>query len=917
MKLKLLPILTLITIIIFMGLSGCNDNDPEYQMQQPATPFALTSTIPLSQTIQFPRSGKIIFHFNQEIDGESLIGAVKFNRLNDDGSKSDVLFYTNAVGNNVFVRPRSLLYPSSNFEVTINDKVRSVDDQMPMISEGTGKVNFSTGAIRAQAFVRPKLIAVSPDPEVDFIPDSVSFRLYFSEPIDESSVTYPFKVKLVNDSQEIVPAKVFACEDKIVVDPETDLNAESTYSLVVEGIVDRNGETMEDDYSVEFNVVSTFPKSELPVIMCPTLGDKSPDECVISSDPANLLPSAYTGDLLNTMNIESTLLGRGTIYISGKLVTELGNPGIDENFVPITIRKGQKLYGKGIEALLGGQIETGYETGDIVLTLISDANGFLAGSNFIHGVEGAETALVLTMDVVVNTASQDPATNAMMTQSVLGVRLLGSAKAVGGKLFMEVAGFTEMKVQGETIPTTMAMLMVSMDKSDSTIKEDLDGPRVRSTTPIINESRVRLTQRIVANFDEPVDPESINANFSVQTTNGAVIAGTTKTLGAKAIFIPSEFLFPNTEYYIVLGAGIADLNGNIIGATDTVRFRTGTDEASELEDNPPLITTTHPGLYDQVDIPAQFPIIICFNQIMDESSIRLGDTFRVYDVTQQNSNVRGTIYFHGSYIVFEPNDLWEKGHTYSVSISDEITNIYGLALDLDADRFPGGTDDFFEFVIEFKAGSENKYVLLALKLDPLVDVNGSGYIDGNEIGADTNSIKMNVPLLDLFQEPSYVGGHMISWIKGLEYNQNSAPYLAVDINDGTYMNGTSVNATIFKNKDAPDGLFEPMGRISIDVIETGSADITKGAGGKAQMNVSLKTLFNVENATFNEMLQNNLGLKTKGILTFSKDGRMVADISGSTLIRGNFDVPLVGWDIPLFIPTNINMRAVGEALPYY
>ena len=104
-----------------------------------------------------------------------------------------------------------------------------------------------------------------------------------------------------------------------------------------------------------------------------------------------------------------------------------------------------------------------------------------------------------------------------------------------------------------------------------------------------------------------------------------------------------------------------------------------------------------------------------------------------------------------------------------------------------------------KFIIEFKAGPENKYVLLALKLDPLVDVNGSGYIDGNEIGADTNSIKMNVPLLDLFQEPSYVGGHMISWIKGLEYNQNSG----IDMFDETMFNNDDTKAKLAVSDHRP------------------------------------------------------------------------------------------------------------------
>jgi len=916
MKLKLWPIIALFVVCGIMIIAGCEDNR-DYQYPYEESSFSLTSSIPLNMTSAFPRSGKVILHFNREIDQGSIEGAVTFKKIEDDGTETDVLNFVGAVGANLFITPRSLLAPSSDYKVMVTDSVRSIDGEVPAVPEQLGTITFSTGSIRAQAFERPWLLSVNPDPETGFISDSVTFHVQFSEPLDEARITYPGNIKITKNSNEVVPANIFVCDDMIVIDPLADLDSQSDYSLEISGVTDRNGETLNESFSKEFTVVSTLPKSELPVIICPTLGDHSTDECPASSDPANLPPSSFTGDLLNTMTIESTLLGRGAIYVSGKLVTEIGNPAINENFVPITIRKGQKLYGKGIDVLLGGRIETGYNSGDIVLTLISDANGILAGSQFIYGVEGAKVALTLTMDVVVNTSSDDPATNAMLTQPVLGVNLSGAAWAKDGKLTMEVAGFTEMKVQGEQVPTTMAMIMVSMDKSDPTMEEDVSGPRLRSTTPEINQSRVRLTERIVANFDEPLDSESVKDNFSIQTINGAIIAGEIETLGAKVIFTPDNYLAPSTEYLIVIGEGIADLNENTIGAARTIKFRTGTDEASELEDNPPLVTTVHPGIYDAVDVPAQFPVIICFNQVMDRTSIRLGDTFSVVDKSAGNENIRGAIYFHGSYLVFEPNDLWEKGHTYRVTISDRITNFYGLALDLDGDRIPGGGEGFSQVFFEFRAGAENGYVLLALKLDPLVDTDGSGYVDGNETGTETNSIKMNVPVLDLFKEPSYVGGHMITWVKGLDYDENSVPFVGVDINDGAYLNGTSINASLFKSKAAPDGLFEPMGLITIDVIQTGSADISKGSGGQAQMNINLKTLFNVENNAYNDMLRNNLELSTKGILTFSKDGKMVADISGATLIKGNFEVPLVGWDIPLLIPTNIKLRAVGSPLPFY
>ena len=905
--------LTIALLALFLLiLAGCSGKDRNEQIASPQTPFTITATLPHDLAQDVPRTGNVVFHFNREIAQDSVRGAITFEWVRDDSSRSDVPARVNAVGTNVYITPLSPLAPSTDFTVSVSDQVRSVDGTTPVLEKASNTLSFSTRPLRAQAFLRPFVTGMSPDPSTDFISDAATFRLFFSEPIDEASVNYGTTVELSKDGFETVPAMVFALDNQIVIDPDADLDATASYTLVVRGVTDRNGETQSDPFEVMFQVTATQPSSSFSSIFCPTTGVFSTEECPPESNTANLPLSAFTGDPVNSLVLDSTLLGNTTMYLSGRLVTELGNPAVSEQFVPIVIRKGQVLYGKGFEPMLGGKIGTGLETGDVTLQILTDATGVLSGSGFAFGVEGQQSALSVHLDVGLNALDSDPAANAMMAQSVLGMQLSGTVFVVDGKLIMEATGFSEITFQGETIPVILSLRTASQAVAELDIKPDVIPPRLRSTTPEHNASRVRLAERIVGNFDEPLDPQSVQGNFYLETVTGARISASLKTLGARVVLSPNAPLAANTEYQIVAAAGLSDIQGNVTATTQSYRFTTGANEATQIEDNPPLLTATSPSPADQVGFPAQFPLILCFNQLMDPNTIRLGDTLRVRDLTAGYADVRGTIYHRGNTFVFEPNEMWSAGHTYQVTLSDQITNLFGLELDLDGDREPGGSLEQPELSFDFYAIQENHWVMQILKLDPIVDTDGSGFVEGNEIGTDINTLKMNFPFFD---QPGFVRGHLIAWIKGINDTQYNVPFVEVDIDDGSYLLGTSINASLFKSDTK--GLFDPMGRITIDVIQTGIADITEGYGNTPLMNFDLKTRFNFEDPFYDEAIYNVLNLKPKGVLSFSSDGRLVADITGKITIRGSLPIPLIDFDLPLWVPTELKLRAVGEPLPYY
>lgn len=912
-----------LNIFLVSMLAGCgNDrsNQPVYPAQD--NRFTLMSTIPLDQAAHVPPSGKVIFHFNRQIDEKSLRNAVAFVRVFEDGSTADIPVSISAVGKNIYVNPKEPLWSSSKFRVTLADEIRCVSGESYVNDENRRTIEFRTGQSRALATIKPEVVATKPDLSDDFIADTSTFRVYFSEPLSESATKYGGHIKLLKDGTENVPAMMFVYGDTVVIDPDIDLDAQTDYTLSITGVTDRNGERMEGTYQRDFQVTATYiqeksdsesntnsRRNTIPMTLCPTLGDYSSDDCAVSADPATLPPSPYTGDLSNTAVFNSKLLGYNTIYVSGELNIEVGDSTIDPDFLPIVIRKGQKLYGKSIETKIGGQIQTGHETGDIAFTLVSDASGMIAGSKLVFGIENKPAAFIISMDLAVNTESSFPSTNSMFTQPLLGIDFLGKTTVRNNKMKMQFTGFTEMKIQGETIPLVLNFSLFSSNRAVSEEKADTTPPRLRITTPALNDRRVPLTRQVVAYYDEPVDPESIRQFFFVQSDAGAEISGVVKTLGSKIVFTPNEYFSPNTDYKIIVEPGIADISRNATTKTEDYSFRTGADEASDSLDFPPLLTTTQPGPYENADLPANFPLVVCFNQAMDLNTIRLGDSFNVYDMNDGFTSVRGTIYHQGSYFIFEPNENWVPGHLYRMVITNDMTNLYGVPVSFKT----FDTDGLQEVSIDFRTTNRSEWVMLHMMLDPIVDTNGSGFVDGNETGNEDNKWKMH---FFIFEDFSYPAGHLIFWLKGILYDDFGVPYMATDMMDGTFFTSTSVRVEIFSKKESEKGLFDPMGMTFFDQLQVNPANIVQASSQRAKMNMQMSMKFNMENETFDEMIDNFIEFKPKGMLSFSKDGRIVSEISGSFYVRGAFDIPLIGWDLPLVIPTTLKWRAITTPLPY-
>jgi hypothetical protein len=530
---------------------------------------------------------------------------------------------------------------------------------------------------------------------------------------------------------------------------------------------------------------------------------------------------------------------------------------------------------------------------------------------------GSPVLLSLMMDTGIVTENDD--TNVMMTQQILGTQLFGqlTVDPNSGRLIMQIAGAAEIFLLGERVPSSMSLEMHdALQVLDQ--PADTQPPSLRLSQPLNSSEQARLGDDIMLLFDEPVDVASARQYIRLTTADGAPVSKSILANSAKVVIRPLVPLQADTRYIVHIGAGLADIVGNATPSAREVYFRTG---SVEFGDEPPILGSVSPSPTFSPPAPGHLPVELFFSQIMDPDSIVLNDTLKVIDLSAGQIAVPGTLVNHWYRFTFYPNEPLKGGHYYRIVLSDRITNYNGVGLDLDRDHEPGGPPGITELWIDFVASGPNGWQQLILAADPWVDRDGSGYIDNTETEPDPSN---NYFKIFLIPKKSYSNGYIVSYVRGLDYDSEGQPFMDIIMVEGNRLWATStmidlmaiidlIMNLINPDKaitlaDLPNGLLAPMGRILIDFTKPGLAPTVESPTGEPQMNITMSTYMTLDNAAFNGMLDHNLGIDAVGILGFTADGRMVADINSNATMTMNLAIPFTTLVLPIPLPVKIKMR---------
>ena len=392
----------------------------------------VTKTTPGSVVYSYPADGQtgispasdIVIRFSHAITEDE--ADLRNKILVTDGS-TPVDFTVTKVdgGHSLKLTPATALNLGTDYAVTFREPLlagdaRTIATPNARLAEGiqfstrggfTGIANLDNSA---SDFAVASLI---PAPNGEFQPMNFStFRLVLTHPVHPDWQTMGGEIRLENAAGETVPATVLVDGRRITVDPCTvdaremcgtkadTLTAGEQYTLKIQNLPSHtSGGTL--NFSEQFTARETGPT----VVLYQEVIDSG---LLAGSGESGARKSRLNGQIINGVTLNSVLQGiAGPSQQTGGLFAELAYaPSFDaDEPLPLRVPKGSVLTSSSLDVRINGSVPvidptTGQlqTTGDIKVTMLSDATGYLSPNPYTDDLN-APRHVKLFMDVSMNT----------------------------------------------------------------------------------------------------------------------------------------------------------------------------------------------------------------------------------------------------------------------------------------------------------------------------------------------------------------------------------------------------------------------------------------------------------------------------------------------------------------------------------
>ena len=687
-------------------------------------------------------------------------------------------------GRSAVLMPNPALAVKSEYALTLNNiRTDSGDAALP-----DGSVDFKTraaleGKPRALRQLSDTFEVASVSPDGDDLPflDFSSVNLVMTQPLDRQTVVYGDTVTLTQGG-ETVPAYLRVDGRHISIDPQNELSSGSDVTLELSnGVQNLYGEELAGGFTRTFSPRNTKPRETL-------VQEAAPADPVLGCLDDGVQTSPITGDPINCVPLIAKLLGDNTVSKQqGNVFAELAFAPNFPDKTPLRVPKGSLLKGDPLDVRIGGEVPAGFDSGEVTVTFLGDANGYLLPNPYSDD-PSAPKQLRLTMDVAFDTEVQRA--NGAFNQTLLQVELVGYAIAdtEQGSLIVDAVGVVEPEVLGtETAYGVLSFHMESYPDQENApeMEVDMTSPELAAWQPGDHVNKQRPGDPIILNFSEPLDPTSVIAGDTLRVTaDGNPVDYEYYLDGVSVVIQPQPMLQYNTDYQVQFTDGITDIAGNpALG--ETLSFTLPTYIGSDAQ--APLALTAYPGFPciptdfdlasddagrcqggksddDHLPLarqPANRPIIVTFSQAMDPDSINPG-TFQVQRVDKAGNpagDVDGEITVSGRSLKFIPDQPWQEGTLYRYVLnsvtnspacgSNAICDTRGLPLQTkllaqNPDDAPAPTEGGPDLPIFFKGVAATNDVLQQLRNLPTSDVNANFLHESAEtVPSMTESAKKN------------------------------------------------------------------------------------------------------------------------------------------------------------------------------
>ncbi|KXO14065.1 hypothetical protein AKG98_129 [Moritella sp. JT01] len=682
----------------------------------------------------FPSNGQgdvavntsVLLSFSHPLDSFS---AQDFSLIDSDGNVVEVTsvevtegsFATdpeNKKANGLAFKPKRALKAGEQYSVIYEiGLINEVEGNKELTVERTAKnsLTFTTRLGKDSANFALDKNGFYPTDDLPFT-TFTSLRLRMTNEIDIKTLVVgdTFKFQKVGSTEQVA-GDLIAKGRYVTFDPTVDLDVDATYELIVSnGVKDKVGNSFAG-LEKTFTVLDPGERAFKPMNI--TLNNGSQE-------------SPYSGELINAVTIKSVLIGANdTTYVDSDLITELANLGNFKGSAPLVIRKGSILNSSNLTVKVGGVFPTGFDTGNIRMTNISDATGYLI-NNTSSDHKYAPKQLHLFMDVAMTTDGYNEdgklngKANGGLSQNIMHLELMGTVRTEGPAMIIDAVSEIDLKILGvDDAHAQVSFHMESYTEAETPAPAvDLLSPVFHSAYPNMNTAHFSLGDNVTITYNEALDLASLQ-NLILKDENGISVDTFISQDGASIIIDPTDNLIPLTDYTVT--GVIKDLSGNSTYVMQNF-YTPNKEQGTEFEEHDeiaarytaPMVEGMVPGYscaFEDTDLGLDFAgrcaggkttdqklnvfslaenrdIFIVFSQQMDEASIRLGETcntgsFRV-EIVEPNGlghcvgTVPGVLNYENKILTFSPDENWQ----------DQGSNLYRYSLISSEGATKGGVD---------------------------------------------------------------------------------------------------------------------------------------------------------------------------------------------------------------------------------
>ncbi len=608
----------------------------------------------------------------------------------------------------------------------------------------------------------------------DFAPDSSraaplldvsTMRVLFDEPIDPSTVSTA-SVTLVGSNGQPVPANVVAAGTSVVLDPIDTLVAGQPYTLTLTGLRDLGGEA-----------VPTWTRTLTPLA---GLLPGAPITQSLSVTPAwtgAMTPSVLSGSPVNASQTASPLIGANTLgLLEGGLTANLGDASAFGGPIPMIVKRGQRLDLSPLVIRFGGVLESSYQTSTLHFTVLDDAVGFLIRNPLRPADQLPDDASPVFVDLTMDTVltAEDPQGNALATQTLMGLRLLGLSSVDGDQLVVDQISALDLGTLGINVaPTTLALRLRTGATSTPALPPV---PTLLSSYPVSGATQARPDGSMELLFSGALSADGATV---VLKENGAAVPTRLHVDGPTLIVTASRRLTDGATMKLTF-SGLTGPAGGAV-ASGALDFTVAPFVATTVPPQLASVTVGAPcaimggspfaggvcegGQVSDVSYvgfsqASNRPIEVSFTQPMKASTLQLGTScgqgaIRVEELSGAGTCVApvpGSFFPNDRGFRFVPSPALKVGTRYRLVMvagsngtcdAGELCSAAGVPFN--SDPLAGlGSAGGPDVVLTFAVTAPDPYSLQPLFSEPLTDSNGNGEIDPGETFADENRAAIEV-----------------------------------------------------------------------------------------------------------------------------------------------------------------------------